>query len=109
MIMLSELLSKNKIDEFLNKIQYIFFDEYQDINPIQNYILSKFNKKSNIMVVGDDAQAIYSFRGSSVQFIWDYEKNFGDNKTYYLETNYRSTKRIIKLHSCLIVCNIIVI
>ena len=97
MIMLSELLSKNKIDEFLNKIQYIFFDEYQDINPIQNYILSKFNKKSNIMVVGDDAQAIYSFRGSSVQFIWDYEKNFGDNKTYYLETNYRSTKRIIKL------------
>jgi DNA helicase II / ATP-dependent DNA helicase PcrA len=97
MIMLSELLYKNKMDDFLDKIQYIFFDEYQDINPIQNYILSKFNKKSNIMVVGDDAQSIYSFRGSSVQFIWDFEKNFSNTKTYYLETNYRSTKRIIKL------------
>ena len=97
MIMLAELLSKNKMDDFLDKIQYIFFDEYQDINPIQNYILSKFTKNSNIMAVGDDAQAIYSFRGSSVKFIWDFENNFDNTKTFYLETNYRSTKRIIKL------------
>lgn len=100
MIMLCDLLSKNKLDDFINKIEYIFFDEYQDINPIQNYILSKFNNKCNLMVVGDDAQAIYSFRGSNVNYIWDFEKKFGNEtkvKKYYLETNYRSTKRIVNL------------
>lgn len=99
MIMLSDLLVKNKLNDFIDKIEYIFFDEYQDVNPIQNFILSNFKNKSNIMVVGDDCQAIYAFRGSNVKYIWDFEKDFGTEtdpvKTYYLETNYRSTKRII--------------
>jgi len=98
MIMICELLQKNKLDDFLNKIEYIFFDEYQDVNPIQNYILSYFNNKSNIMVVGDDSQAIYSFRGSNVSYIWEFENKFKTDKPvkkYLLETNYRSTKRII--------------
>ena len=101
MIQFAALLNTKKPKEFIDKIQYIFFDEYQDINPIQNYILSKFNHNTNIMAVGDDAQAIYAFRGSSVQYIWDFEKNFAlpDNKSniksYYLETNYRSTPNIV--------------
>ena len=95
MILLCDLLHKKKIDDFLNKIEYIFFDEYQDVNPIQNYILSHFNNKSNIMVVGDDSQAIYSFRGSNIKYIWDFEKKFNNVKKYFLEVNYRSTKRII--------------
>lgn len=100
MSMLCDLLNKNKLDGFLDNIEYIFFDEYQDINPIQNYILSKFNNKSNIMVVGDDAQAIYAFRGSNIKYIRDFNKNFGSESevlTKYLETNYRSTKKIIDL------------
>ena len=105
MIMLSEMLEKNKVNDFLEKIEYIFFDEYQDVNPIQNFILSKFNNKSNIMVVGDDAQSIYSFRGSSVEYIWNFEKNFGNIEKYYLETNYRSTKRIINLFQDIICHN----
>ena len=105
MIILSDMLEKNKVDEFLEKIEYIFFDEYQDVNPIQNFILSKFNNKSNIMVVGDDAQSIYSFRGSSVEYIWNFEKNFGNIEKYYLETNYRSTKRIINLFQNIISYN----
>lgn len=94
MVSFCSLLGTKKIINFLNNIEYIFFDEYQDINPVQNYILSCF-KQSNIMVVGDDAQAIYAFRGSSVKYIWDFEKNFSNVKTYYLETNYRSTPSIV--------------
>lgn len=96
MIKFCELFDNNKLDNFVNKIQYIFFDEYQDSNNIMNYILSKFKSKSNIMVVGDDAQAIYAFRGSSVEHIWKFEENFPNTKTYYLETNYRSTPMIVK-------------
>lgn len=90
------ILENKKTNKFLKGIQYIFFDEYQDINPIQHYILKMF-KYSNKMVVGDDAQAIYSFRGSSIQYIWDFEKQFEDVKTYYLEMNYRSTPEIVNL------------
>ncbi len=95
MIQFCQLLGTKKINTFLEKIKYIFFDEYQDINPVQNYILSCFKKKSNIMVVGDDAQAIYAFRGSSVRYIWDFEKEYDNVKKYLLETNYRSTPSIV--------------
>lgn len=95
MIQFCEYLDDGRFDSFINKIKYIFFDEYQDVNMIQNYILDKFKNKSNIMVVGDDAQAIYAFRGSSVQHIWDFEKQFDNTKIYYLETNYRSTSSVV--------------
>ncbi len=94
MIQFCQLLGTKKINTFLENIKYIFFDEYQDINPVQNYILNVFNN-SNIMVVGDDAQAIYAFRGSSVQYIWDFEKTYDNVKKFLLETNYRSTPSIV--------------
>ena len=83
MISFCQLLGTKKIEPFLDKIKYIFFDEYQDINPVQNYILQCF-KNSNTMVVGDDAQSIYAFRGSSVQYIRDFEKTFDNVNTFYL-------------------------
>jgi len=95
MILFCNFLSTDKSTEFKNQIKYIFFDEYQDINPIQNYILSLFKNKSNIMVVGDDAQSIYSFRGSSIQCILDFPNNFLPNKKYILDVNYRSTPAIV--------------
>jgi DNA helicase-2/ATP-dependent DNA helicase PcrA len=97
MIQFCQLLGTKKINSFLEGIKYIFFDEYQDINPVQNYILSKFsmNPDTNIMVVGDDAQAIYAFRGSSIKYIWDFKKTYLNVNTYYLETNYRSTPSIV--------------
>lgn len=95
MILFCNFLSTDKSTEFKNQIKYIFFDEYQDINPIQNYILSLFKNKSNIMVVGDDAQSIYSFRGSSIQCILDFPTNFLPNKKYILDVNYRSTPAIV--------------
>ena len=91
MIMFCDFLKNSKSDDFKNQIKYVFFDEYQDINQIQNYILSFFQKQAKIMVVGDDAQSIYSFRGSSVNFIL----NFPNNEKYLLVENYRSSSSIV--------------
>lgn len=95
MIQLCGLLASKKIHPFMDSIKYLFFDEYQDINPIQQHILAQFAKQSNIMVVGDDAQSIYAFRGSSIKYIWEFETIFTNVSTYYLETNYRSTPSIV--------------
>nr|QFG74415.1 MAG: UvrD/REP helicase N-terminal domain protein [Megaviridae environmental sample] len=101
MILFANQITKKKMESFIDKIKYVFFDEYQDINSIQNYILQKF-VKSNIMVVGDDAQSIYSFRGSSIDYILNFSKNNTDTVTYYLDVNYRSTPSIINIFSNII-------
>lgn len=90
------LLKKNKLTY---NFKYIFFDEYQDINSIQFYILTKLKElfNSNLMVVGDDMQSIYSFRGSDVNYIWNHKNIFNNVSIYYLETNYRSTPNIVNL------------
>ena len=94
MIVLNNFLLDNKSNEFKNKIKCIFFDEYQDVNYIQNNILLNLSKYSKVMVVGDDAQSIYSFRGSSVKYILNYNPNTL-HKVYLLEENYRSSLPII--------------
>lgn len=95
------LLLKNHWDvrERLSmKYQYIMVDEYQDTNPMQAEIvklLSVVNK--NIMVVGDDAQCIYSFRGSTIENILSFEQHYAGCKVIKLEENYRSTQQILDL------------
>ena len=99
MVLLCKFLDSDKSIDLKNQIKYIFFDEYQDINPIQQYILNSFKLNSNIILFGDDSQSIYSFRGSSINFILNFKDNFTlENKTlntYYLINNYRSTPEII--------------
>ena len=98
MLMFSQFLESKKSTNFKNKIKYIFFDEYQDINPIQNHILTVLSNKSKLMVVGDDAQSIYSFRGSSVKYILNFnqkKKTKSSQQCYLLEENYRSTEAIV--------------
>jgi DNA helicase-2/ATP-dependent DNA helicase PcrA len=103
MIMFCKFLDSDNSTKFLDSIKYVFFDEYQDVNMIQNYILKKFTNKSKIMVVGDDAQSIYSFRGSSVSYILNFDKEIINEqynitktkKMYLLEENYRSTPYIV--------------
>ena len=82
-----------------NKIQYIMIDEYQDSNPIQEkIILLLAAKKQNICVVGDEDQAIYRFRGATVENILRFPQVFEENcETVYLEKNYRSTEEIVYL------------
>lgn len=75
---------------------YIMVDEYQDINLLQNKILTLLAKDHrNIAIVGDDYQAIYRFRGSSTKYIEQYEKYNQDAKRVTIDTNYRSSDEII--------------
>ena len=97
MIQFCDFLKSPKSQEFRDNIKYVFFDEYQDVNSIQNYILTLLKYQSNIMVVGDDAQSIYSFRGSSVKYIYNFQNEFIPNNKYLLVENYRSTPSIVNM------------
>jgi len=99
MIKFLEFLNKDDSIELKDSIKYILFDEYQDVNPIQETILRKLSNRGQVLtVVGDDAQSIYAFRGSEVQFILDFEKSYSKEnkvKVFKLENNYRSSPEIV--------------
>lgn len=76
--------------------QYVFFDEFQDVNDIQyNIIKCFYDKGAYLTVIGDDSQCIYQFRGSNIKYILNMEKYINNLKTFKLENNYRSTSEII--------------
>ncbi|HLB95555.1 MAG TPA: UvrD-helicase domain-containing protein [Patescibacteria group bacterium] len=77
--------------------KYILVDEYQDTNHAQ-YVLIKLlaAKHRNLFVIGDDFQAIYSFRGANFRNILDFEKDYPRAKIIKMEQNYRSTAKIIQ-------------
>ena len=78
--------------------RYIMVDEYQDTNTLQDSIIRKIRtKNTNLMVVGDDMQSIYKFRGADVQNILSFPKRYTDCKVIYLTENYRSSQEIINL------------
>ena len=80
------------------QFSYILVDEYQDTNYLQNRIISHLaGGRRNVLVVGDDSQSIYSFRGADVSNILAFPKVFPDCQTQKLETNYRSTPEILNL------------
>jgi DNA helicase-2/ATP-dependent DNA helicase PcrA len=77
---------------------HILVDEYQDTNRIQAEIVDFMGLiNRNVMVVGDDAQSIYSFRGANFQNILEFPKRYEEARIYRLETNYRSTPEILDL------------
>jgi len=81
-------------------IKYILVDEYQDTNYIQDEIINKIAKENperNIMVVGDDAQSIYAFRGANFNNILNFPKTYKDCKTFKITYNYRSVPEILNL------------
>jgi DNA helicase II / ATP-dependent DNA helicase PcrA len=85
-------------DRFISQFEYIMVDEYQDTNFIQADIVDILaSGHRNILVVGDDAQSIYSFRGARVENILNFPEKFKDAKVFKLETNYRSTPDILNL------------
>lgn len=87
--------ARQKIAE---KYQYIMVDEFQDTNPVQADIIHLLGKDhKNVMVVGDDAQSIYSFRGASFRNIMEFPNRFTGTKIIRLEENYRSTQPILDL------------
>lgn len=84
--------------KFSEQFKYVLVDEYQDTNKIQASLIKLFaSMHHNLLVVGDDAQSIYSFRAADIQNILDFTYNFSDAKIFKLETNYRSTPEILTL------------
>ncbi|WP_295936097.1 UvrD-helicase domain-containing protein [uncultured Alistipes sp.] len=85
---------------------YILVDEYQDTNYAQYVIIRRLSAlHSNVCVVGDDAQSIYSFRGAKIENILSFQKDFPDAKVFKLEQNYRSTRTIVDAANSVIVRN----
>jgi DNA helicase-2/ATP-dependent DNA helicase PcrA len=74
----------------------LFVDEYQDVNPAQvELIKAMLPKDSQLVVVGDDLQCIYNWRGSDVRRILDFQDEFIDSDVFRLNTNYRSRPEIV--------------
>jgi DNA helicase-2/ATP-dependent DNA helicase PcrA len=98
---------KPEISEPLKrKFRYILVDEYQDTNKLQADVVDGMaSVRKNVMVVGDDAQSIYSFRGASFENILTFPLRFPDTKIYKLEMNYRSTRQILNLANASIANN----
>ncbi len=83
---------------YAEQFRYILVDEYQDTNRVQAEIVCRLaTVHGNVIVVGDDAQSIYSFRGADIRNILAFPKLFPNAKTFRLETNYRSTPEILDL------------
>jgi DNA helicase II / ATP-dependent DNA helicase PcrA len=93
-----ELLQQNPgIAEFYQRhFQFILVDEYQDTNKLQSGFIDLLAKHhQSVMVVGDDAQSIYSWRGAHYQNILDFPKRYPNAQIYRIETNYRSVPEIV--------------
>ncbi len=85
--------------------EHVLVDEYQDTNPLQAQILQSLrptHANRNLMVVGDDAQAIYAFRAASVRNILDFPIQFPGARRITLEQNYRSTRPILDVSNAVI-------
>lgn len=84
--------------KYQNIFQYIMIDEYQDTNKAQFEIIHQLAKEhQRVCVVGDDDQAIYSFRGATLRNILEFERDYKEVKSIRLEQNYRSTTAILDL------------
>jgi DNA helicase-2/ATP-dependent DNA helicase PcrA len=105
LVFLNQLLSSQPEirDHISSSYQYLMVDEYQDTNKIQAEILYRLtNVNKNIMVVGDDAQSIYAFRGANFRNIIDFPKIFPGTRMVALEENYRSVQPILTLTNVII-------
>ena len=102
LILSANMLEKNQdlFREYRNTYRYVFVDEFQDISPVDFRLIDLFSE--NLFAVGDDDQAIYSFRGGDSEIM---QKNFGNRenvKKYEITRNYRSTSTIVRHAKALI-------
>ena len=94
------------LEQYRNRFRYILVDEYQDTNYAQYLIVRRLAQThSNVCVVGDDAQSIYSFRGAKIENILRFQNDFPEAKVFKLEQNYRSTQNIVNAANSIIAKN----
>ena len=90
------ILNSNLYRDYVkNTYQHVQIDEMQDTSRIQHEII-KLITDSNLFMVGDDDQAIYSFRGSYPDFMLQFKDIYSDGEIFYLDNNYRSDKNIVE-------------
>ena len=94
-------------DYYQRRFQFILVDEYQDTNKLQSELIDLLAARhKNLMVVGDDSQSIYAWRGANFRNILEFPQRYPGSMTYKIETNYRSTPEILALANAAIAPNI---
>jgi ATP-dependent DNA helicase UvrD/PcrA len=92
---------------YRRQFQFILVDEYQDTNKIQADLVDLLTREHrNVMVVGDDAQSIYSWRGANFQNILEFPKRYPDAQVFKIEMNYRSVPEILEVANAAIAANV---
>ncbi|MGE5213476.1 MAG: ATP-dependent helicase [Nitrospirota bacterium] len=92
---------------YRRQFQFILVDEYQDTNKIQADLVDVLAREHrNLMVVGDDAQSIYSWRGANFQNILEFPKRYPDAQVFKIEMNYRSVPEILEVANAAIAANV---
>ena len=93
-----KLITTNQdiLESIQNRYSHFSVDEFQDTNKLQYDIVKTISAKSrNILIVGDEDQSIYGWRGANIDNIYQFQKDFPDVQIFKLEQNYRSTKKIL--------------
>ncbi|MFN2476624.1 MAG: ATP-dependent helicase [Chthoniobacterales bacterium] len=94
-------------DFYRRQFQFILVDEYQDTNKIQaDFIDTLAAQHRNVMVVGDDAQSIYSWRGANFKNILAFPERYPDAQVFKIELNYRSVPEILSVANAAIAANV---
>ena len=103
-----KLLQENEdlLELYQRRFQFLLVDEYQDTNRLQSDLIDLLAKRhGNVMVVGDDSQSIYSWRGANFKNIFQFPERYPGAQVYRIETNYRSTPEILNLANAAIASN----
>ena len=90
------------LERWQRHFQFIHVDEFQDVSEVDYKLIKYLSGRSTLCVVGDPDQTIYSFRGSDINFIMNFDQDFPNTKTVILDQNYRSTKTILNISNNLI-------
>jgi len=96
----------DRLAEYRRRFQFILVDEYQDTNRAQYRLITLLGgEHGNVLVVGDDDQSIYGWRGADIRNILDFEKDFPAARVVRLEENYRSTPQVLEVANVVISAN----
>lgn len=93
-------------ESYQTQFQHILVDEYQDTNRIQAELIDLLSlRHGNVMVVGDDAQSIYSWRGANFENILQFPQRHAGAQVFKIETNYRSVPEVLNVANAAILAN----